>query len=814
MAKARTEFEVVGDAEAAARLDKISIALANLNRQHLAGRITREQLTKATAGLGTAEALLESRLQTSQRQMATASQQLQRTTHDIHGARDAADLLAFQLGVPLPREMKKLISQSQLIGPALSTAFKFTAVTAAVAIIISLSDEIGKVTDKMFDWNGALKAVMESEAKLNPILADKVKRLKELRDEYDLIGLQGIPRFTKVQEQQNRTIEEAKKKLADLQKEWRELLALSKQTQTVQAGPEGTGFREEPTAAAVRALERMATLQPAIAQATAEVAQLGQVSRNTGKEISASLADEGVKAAEKFADAWRKTLLEVQELHGRNTALLGKLNEEAKKVIANPPEVEGVPKWLQEMSEQTDRAIEQTARLRNAQLEMAEKAQQAYERMAQGIESFFQRAVLTARSWKDVMNQIWTAILGRFLSMVSRMVAGWLLGQRTMAAATATGGAVGGGGGGGGGFLGALRSLFGFGGGGGGGSFGIIGPGGTAPFNPNARTGLQLAPGDFTNFGLGPALAGAGTGGVGLPTGTTGGATATGLAAGAGGLGGLAALIPAGLMLAGGKIGFGSPLKGAISGGLIGAGALAIAAAVAPSLLLSSVGFLFGPIGLALGPLLGLLFGFLGRGKKRKVRDQIERDAFRAIEQIESAYRLHKVDYLSAIGQLEQVRQQVNEAMKKVGWKSRMDPHIDSAIKRINELEGTRGLTGGLRAFNAVPEFAGGGRVHAPAAGGALPAILHDREVVLNPRQQMMVGPQQIDRALRATGAPHLDTGGRVGGGAGMYINIAPGAIVVNGASGDGERIGRDVADAMAAELNRKREAKGLSRLF
>src|SRR5262245_2632239 len=74
-------------------------------------------------------------------------------------AKDSADILKDTFGIQLPRELTKILAQSKLIGPALSTAFN----GAAVLGFISAAGQLPALFDKMTEaitgfWEASKKA--------------------------------------------------------------------------------------------------------------------------------------------------------------------------------------------------------------------------------------------------------------------------------------------------------------------------------------------------------------------------------------------------------------------------------------------------------------------------------------------------------------------------------------------------------------------------------------------------------------------------------------------------------------------------------
>ncbi|MGH8678583.1 MAG: hypothetical protein ACREUQ_09565, partial [Burkholderiales bacterium] len=358
-----------------------------------------------------------------------------------------------------------------------------------------------------------------------------------------------------------------------------------------------------------------------------------------------------------------------------------------------------------------------------------------------------------------------------------QLVAQWILGVNQMRAASA-----GGFGGGGGGILGALLGgLLGIGGGGGGGGGGGLFGGlfgrssaGTTTAGGLSLSGLPIGPstpgqaqGLASLFSLVPGLGGGVNLGGGLSAGggvTSALALPAGASFGARLRAGLGGLLPAGFFAGAGALGFGSPLRGLLSGVAVTAG-LASAFGVELSAIFGTIG---GLATLGIGAVIGLLFGFLGGGKKKRERERLERQLIGDIQKIEDAYKAHQIDFDSTIAQLEQMRAQYVQAQKKVGGgpHRRVHSHIDQAEKEIRAIEDER--------KRRVAEFGGGQEVG--------PAQFHRGGLVTN------------DHALMSPGRPGARAfhSGEV-----VNANLLTGESVLN--RGATSRLGKAGVDALNA---------------
>ncbi|HKW74847.1 MAG TPA: hypothetical protein VJN64_04920 [Terriglobales bacterium] len=187
-----------------------------------------------------------------------------------------------------------------------------------------------------------------------------------------------------------------------------------------------------------------------------------------------------------------------------------------------------------------------------------------------------------------------------------------------------------------------------------------------------------------------------------------------------------------------GLLGFGLGEQfGKVGGILGGAGAGAL------------TGFLtFGPIGAIIGGLAGLfggLFGgIFGGGKRKRQANALFNGTIGPdITKIEAEYKGFQLDYASAIGQLEDLKQQAHDQLHKLKgegdsvFKHKVSPAIDAAEKDLSGFETERQRRAGL-AF-APPEFHGGGFVEDSLMSsrrrpGEMLAVLKRGEFVINPQ--------------------------------------------------------------------------------
>lgn len=238
------------------------------------------------------------------------------------------------------------------------------------------------------------------------------------------------------------------------------------------------------------------------------------------------------------------------------------------------------------------------------------------------------------------------------------------------------------------------------------------------------------------------------------------GGVAAGLLANLGGIGGslFAAAGPALLAFGiGTKLG---PLGGALAGAGAGFGAGAL------------IGFAGGPIGALLGGIIGAIAGlfgglFGGSQRKKQANNYFDQQIGPAIKQIVASYEGFSLDYASATGQLEQLKQQAQDQLKKLKGEGKsvfahkVEPAITAAEQQIGKDEKERTRRMGL--VFGPPQFHTGGYVQAQAAAaytttpGEMLALVKNGEFVVNP--QATARHRGTLEAMNNGGSPGLSVG-------------------------------------------------------
>ncbi len=664
-------------------------------------------------------------------------------------ANDSAQLLSRTLGVELPRQLTRFLATSKTIGPILSAAFNLTLIGGFIVAITQIPALIENVAEALTHWKRDSEATMKSVGAMNKTLLESQKIIRDFGRDIGEIGLKGSALSGQQMRDRFPELQAANTQLAKLVDERERLMRVLASNVTT---PEAVGER-------VRARPQMEPLNAAIAEQqtkvndlTAAYLKLDVQKRHTFGEEGQRQIEETTKLVEDQQKAIQKFIVDraaTQEEAQRITnEMLKENNQELEKSWEQQAQaqaemdaliIDGTTERIATKNQEREQQRRDIEEMIRDQKHAAEEFAQTRRQMAGEIAGLFD----------DITSgNIGQRFSGMFKRLIAGMVADWILGVRQMGAATSGTSAVAGvaSGGRGGGVMSTILGGLGIGG----------GPGATPPFFPGAggsMTGLPLSAGQGVSPGgalpagasvMGPLAAGGGGGGGGILS-RLGGAGA-----------GLMQLFGAAQLAK--TIGFGSAARGAAAGGIGAALGLSAVASIAPSVLGSSIGGIFGPIGIGIGAAIGGLIGLLGNRKKVRQRHDVHMQMFRDLQSIEDQYKFFGVDYGSARGQLDQIREQYAEQIGKLGGKDRgqwVDRHVDFTIAKMNEIETERMRRAQImfsppafRWGGFVDPRAGGSRGQLPhfANGGEVPAILHAGEFVMRPEAVRQQGRAKLER--------------------------------------------------------------------
>jgi hypothetical protein len=824
-------------------VEQLAQAQVKLERAFLSGRISAQQYSNAQNQLRVMQRLANAEIAITPQNLARARAQMElaaASTLKLSSAqRQAAQqlsLLGSQIGIALPRSIQNLIVRSNALSSVIQFLFGASVIGFAVSAIVPL---LGRLKE----WSEALAGLTQAHKDLEKaaieasntvltgfgsaqlgrqLLSETNRRIEALEQqkvllqrfsseiapsqrqftkiEEELAKLEALraeqlKRLNEVQQQETENMKKAAEQAARLRDELEKLIR-KRDELAEKLRKEFTGGGE--LFPITRELERPEGFVLDLRQTRALFAQASQqrvsLEQQAMDQIAAQERELQLLRLELTGDFVGKVILEEQkrvEETLRAAQLIGASEEE----LARLREILNEQTNLRILQAQREAAREITAEQRAAVADLATQLEALFSGLAGGPMEFFKRL------WRR---------------MVFEMVASWLLGLRQMQ--SAAGGFFGLGGRGGFNFL----NLFGLSG------FGLgVGPGGTPPFNPAA---LPLAPATSSRLlSLAPQN---------LPEAPS----ALGQPILSGGAGAVLATTPA---LAGQRTGIAQasaltrflPLLGLAGSALLGtqnrflraAGGFLLGGTLG-SILSSQVGLSLGAFGAFLGPIgaiAGLLLGLFGLGgSTRKARLEIERQVKEQVAAVVDAFRFHKIDFLSARSQLEQIRQQGVDALRRAGVKDvqrarrgHVDQWVDKGIAEINRIEEQRQIRSQLAAGSLVPEFQTGGfvrAVHSP--GGRILAVLHDREAVLNAGARRLLGDSFIAAVNRAgqnsnLALPTLENGGLIGSAASL-----PGVLRIEKIELNFSNVKKEDAKQIAAEvileLNRRLARQGIPLRF
>jgi len=669
-------------------------------------------------------------------------------------ANDAASLLGRTLGVQLPRQLEGFLARSRTIGPILAGAFNASVVLSFGAAAVTALTRIPGLVEDIREHFTHAKADAEVLAKNYAALHTATVALGDAQRNYNeqlrLFGKEGAARAREQLSVREADLEFLQFQQAQYEEHLQQLNLISKQR---------NNLFDIPTEAAKAAQKEFDELLPkyqehntrVLEARTAVLALREGFNRAYGKETQSQIEEATGRLRDQelqmydllsVSAAAGRELAEMQR--GADTAWQREHDESAQMYERWDEEMEQVPEKHREVAETVVRDWAA-----------------ARDRMADQFVSLFD----------DISSgSIGRTFQNAFKRLVAGMVADWVLGVRQMSSSAAGGfggsSAAAGGGGGAGGVRGILGSIFGGGGSSGGGLAG------TPPFMPAAAAGAIDMNGGalFSNnqaaamMGLPLSAGGAITTSTAMPAGASvsgpGGGAARGLSGILSNFGGIGALLGTGGLAAASAIGFGSPLRGAISGA---AGAFAAGGILSTMLPFSAIGLamplLLPAIGIGAG--IGALISALGNSKRARQRHELHLSMFRDLQTLEDQYKFFGIDYGSARSTLEQVCAQYVDSIGKLGGKRGhfVDPHVDSEIAKINQIEAERQRRAALQ-FGPAMFHAGGvveygmsrrSRYH---SGGEVEATLLEGEGVVNRRGMGKLGREGLNAINSAGPSP------------------------------------------------------------
>lgn len=111
--------------------------------------------------------------------------------HSMREAREGAKLLSEETGIHLNRGLTGVLARSQTLGPILNAAFPVAAAIGFGEVIASFAEKFSTLIADTFIYTEAMKEAYKAEIQINNEISKRADHIKQLKKEYDLIGLKG-----------------------------------------------------------------------------------------------------------------------------------------------------------------------------------------------------------------------------------------------------------------------------------------------------------------------------------------------------------------------------------------------------------------------------------------------------------------------------------------------------------------------------------------------------------------------------------------------------------------------------------------------
>jgi hypothetical protein len=246
---------------------------------------------------------------------------------DTLRARESTMLLRDEFGIGIPRALRSTIAEASLIGPIMTAAFSGLAIMAFANIAVMVGEKIAGLVDRLAGWSAQAKVMNDLTAAANKSHLDSIEVLAKLQREYELIGLKGIPLFSKGVQFATLDMEAATKKAAILTDQLAALEKQARETETVtKMVPIGEGQTAEtlvtqPTDAAKKAQGEIEGTRNQVDALKDRIAILNQGLADSKKKLDVAFGDDSaskLKAHEaeiiRIADATHGAALRLQEM--------------------------------------------------------------------------------------------------------------------------------------------------------------------------------------------------------------------------------------------------------------------------------------------------------------------------------------------------------------------------------------------------------------------------------------------------------------------------------------------------------------------
>lgn len=116
----------------------------------------------------------------------------EKTKFSMYEAKGEIGLVGEAIGVTLPRHVRSFIAELPGVGAALTAAFEATAILFIAEAIVEATKKLTEFISDTFIYTESMKEADKITAEMNVELGKNSEATKKLKDEYALLGLQGV----------------------------------------------------------------------------------------------------------------------------------------------------------------------------------------------------------------------------------------------------------------------------------------------------------------------------------------------------------------------------------------------------------------------------------------------------------------------------------------------------------------------------------------------------------------------------------------------------------------------------------------------
>jgi hypothetical protein len=174
--------------DVASVVERLGQAQARAAQTSEALAIAQQELRAQTAGVATAETEAAVSAETMGVAMAEAGAE---TQFSMAEAKGSMALVSEEIGVKIPRHLRGFIAELPGVGKAMEVAFSGFALLMLVQILVEAAKKLTEFIADTYIYTETMKEAEKANAELNKALGEQADKLKQLKEQYDLIGKEG-----------------------------------------------------------------------------------------------------------------------------------------------------------------------------------------------------------------------------------------------------------------------------------------------------------------------------------------------------------------------------------------------------------------------------------------------------------------------------------------------------------------------------------------------------------------------------------------------------------------------------------------------